>query len=51
MNRKTELYKIIVEDKHVNKEGFFDELKSDIILKTFFKDYYENIVLLIMVKV
>lgn len=44
MNRKTELYKIIVEDKHVNKEGFFDELKSDIILKTFFKDYYENIV-------
>ena len=44
MNRKTELYKIILEDKKVNKEGFFDELKSDIILKTFFNDYYENIV-------
>lgn len=44
MNRKTELYKIIVEDKRVNNEGFFDELKSDIILKTFFKDYYKNIV-------
>lgn len=44
MNRKTELYKIIVEDKHVNKEGFFEELKTDIILKVFLKDYYENIV-------
>lgn len=44
MKRKTELYKIILQDKHVNEKGFFDELKSDIILKKFFDYYYENIV-------
>ncbi|MGL5151807.1 MAG: hypothetical protein ACRC7N_14670, partial [Clostridium sp.] len=44
MNRKTELYKIIIEDKNIDEEGILVELKSDIILKEFLSDYYKNIV-------
>lgn len=42
MKRKTELYKVIIESKNVNKEGFFDLLEKEILLKDFLNYYYDN---------
>lgn len=42
MKRKTELYKVIIESKNINKEGFFDLLEKEILLKDFLEYYYKN---------